>query len=79
MSNTRRDNPKLGNKVVLTQLPPGLIDNLPKEDQEAIINIVGKPILLLEYDDDGRAELEFTDQAGVIHFIYVNPEFITMA
>jgi hypothetical protein len=68
--------PEPGQMVVLKQLPPGLIDGLPQEDQEAITAIVGQPVLLLEYDEAGRAELEFTASRGVIHFIYVNPEFI---
>ena len=58
--------------MVLTEIPPGFLDDLPTEDQRAIKEVVGKPILLNEYDD-GRAELEFTDASGVIHFIYVNP------
>jgi uncharacterized protein len=38
--------------------------------------VIGKPILLKEYDNEGRAELEFTDDKGVVHFIYVNPNLI---
>ena len=62
--------------AVLKELPPGFIDDLPAEDQAAIAAIVGKPISLLGYDEDGRAELEFTDKEGIIHFIYVHPRFI---
>jgi hypothetical protein len=67
-----------GDSVVLTELPPGLLDGLPAEDQRAISNAVGK-LVQIEYDDDGRAELEFTDADGVIRFIYVNPNFIERA
>ncbi|MFZ0634951.1 MAG: hypothetical protein WCA98_02015 [Candidatus Acidiferrales bacterium] len=49
------------------------------EDQRAISEIVGKPVLLRAYDDDGRAEIEFTGSDGVIHFIYVSPDFIKLA
>jgi len=73
---TKSQKPKPGDKVLLTELPPGLLDNLPVEDQRAISEIVGKPILLVDFEDDGRAELEFVDSEGVIHFIYINPEFI---
>jgi hypothetical protein len=45
-------------------VPPGLLDDLPTEDRKAISNVVGKPIVLNEYDDDGRAELEFNDADG---------------
>ena len=46
------------------------------EDQTAISAVVGKPITLNQYEDDGRAELEFTDGQEVIHLIYVDPKFI---
>ena len=70
---------KPGSVVVLTALPPGLLDGLPEEDQRTISEIVGKRILLVDYDDDGRAELEFKDSQGIIHFIYVASEFIRPA
>jgi len=62
--------------VVLTELPPGLIDDLPKSDQRAITQIVGEPVLLEGFEDDGRAELQFVDSRKVIHFLYVDPKFI---
>jgi hypothetical protein len=71
--------PKPGESVVLTQIPQGMLDDLPPEDQRAIIEVVGKPILLNEYDDAGRAELEFKDSEGQIHYIFVAPEFIRAA
>jgi hypothetical protein len=66
----------MSHQVVLKALPPGFLDDLPVEDQEAISTAVGKPITLNGYEDDGRAELEFTDTEGVIHIIYVDPKFI---
>ena len=68
--------PPTGSMVVLRELPPGLIDGLPREDQIAISEVVGKKVLLVEYDEDGRAELEFTDPHGVIHSIYVDPRYL---
>jgi len=65
-----------GGLAILTELPPGLLSGLPREDQKAIRQIVGKPVLLEEYDDDGRAVLTFTDSNEVIHSIFVNPKFI---
>jgi hypothetical protein len=76
MTDASEHKPKPGSKVILTKLPPGLIDGLPARDQEAIAGAVGRTILLVEYDIYGRAELEFRDQEGVIHFIYVSPVFI---
>src|SRR6478752_613634 len=55
------DKPKVGDKVVLVALPPGLLDGLPEEDQRAISAMVGKSVLLVGFDDFGRAELEFDD------------------
>ena len=70
------EKPKPGTRVILTEVPPGLPGGLPIKDQQAIFEAVGRTILLNEYDEDGRAELEFTDSEGTIHFIYVNPDYI---
>ena len=77
--NKKRKKPELGEMVVLKKLPPGFLDDLPKEDQIAISAVVGKAIVLKGYDKDGRAELEFTEKNGTIHFIYVSPEFVRRA
>ena len=76
---TSRMKPNPGELVVLIAIPRGMLDDLPEEDQLAIKEIVGKPILLNEYDDAGRAELEFTDRDGKFHFLYVAPDFIKAA
>jgi hypothetical protein len=75
--------PSPGEMVSLTSLPPGLVDGLPQEDQDAIVAIVGKPVLLVGYDEDGRAELHFDDpfdgrpgEYSHTHSIWVAPEFI---
>jgi hypothetical protein len=64
---------------MLIAVPPGMLNGLPTEDQKAITEVVGKPILLTGYDEDGRAELEFQDESADTHFIYVSPEFIRKA
>jgi hypothetical protein len=69
--------PKPGDKVILKGLPPNWLDDLPKSDQRAITRVIGTTILLLDYDEDGRAELEFTDAKGIIHAIYVDPKYIS--
>ena len=75
--------PRAGDIVVLITVPPGLVDGLPDEDQRAINAIVGKPVMLVGYDGDGRAELEFPDpfdgkpgSYSHTHTIWVSPEFI---
>jgi hypothetical protein len=69
--------PAPGELVILKEIPPGLLTGLPAEDQLAIRDVVGKTVLLLEYDEDGRAELEFTDRQGLVHSIWVEPRFIS--
>jgi hypothetical protein len=67
---------KPGDMVVLNALPPGFLQDLPEDDQYAISEKVGQPVEFVGYDDDGRAELTFTDKGDVTHFIYVNRDFI---
>jgi hypothetical protein len=63
-------------KAILTELPPGFLDDLPEEDQKAILDIVGKPIRFVGFDDSGQAELEFREANGTRHLIYVAPKCI---
>jgi hypothetical protein len=65
-----------GQKAILTALPTGFLDDLPEEDQRAISAVVGTPIRLLGFDDVGRAELEFQEQNGTFHTIFVDRKFI---
>jgi hypothetical protein len=68
--------PKPGQKVVLKELPPGFVDGLPEEDQKAISAIVGVPVKLSGYDEDGRLELEFVEANGTFHHIYVDRQYV---
>ena len=68
--------PRPGDKVILTALPSGFVDDLPKEEQRAISMRIGRPIMLMGYDRDGRAELEFMAKDDSIHTLYVDPKFI---
>ena len=72
----RATKPKPGDKVVLKALPPGFIDDLPGDEQRAILARIGRPIMLMGYDRDGRAELEFLAQDDSIHTVYVDLKFI---
>jgi hypothetical protein len=71
--------PRPGDSVVLAEAPAGLLEGIPSEDQKAILEIIGKSIRLAGYDDEGRAELEFRDADGGIHYIYVDPDIIRAA
>ena len=79
------DKPKVGDKVVLVALPPGLIEGLPEQDQRAISAMVGQPVLLVGFDDFGRAQLQFDDPFDArpgrhnhTHTIWVAPQFISV-
>jgi hypothetical protein len=72
----KKTRPKPGEKVIFKALPPGFIDDLPEEEQRAISARIGRPIMLMGYDRDGRAELEFRAQDDSIHTLYVDPKFI---
>ncbi len=73
---TSGDRPNTGEEVLLVSLPVGFTSDLPTEDQAAIAAVVGKTVRLINYCDDGRAELLFTDTHGIIHFLYVEPTHI---
>ena len=73
---TREHRPKAGEMVILKNVPPGLPAGLAERDQIAISEAVGKAVLLVDYDEDGRAELEFVDKEDVTHSIYVDPSLI---
>jgi len=61
---------------MLIELPPRFLDDLPQEDQQAIRDASGEPIRLTEYDELGRAELEFKDRSGTFHTVWVSPDCI---
>jgi hypothetical protein len=69
--------PKPGEKVVLDELPPGLIDGLPGEDQQAILAIIGVPIRFTGIEEGGRARLEFVER--IYHSIFVDPQYVKAA
>jgi hypothetical protein len=69
--------PQVGEKVVLKGVPVGFVDDLPRSDQLAIKAAIGTMVLLLDYDDDGRAEVEFTEADGTIHSLFLDPKYIT--
>jgi|GEM_PF-1862760 hypothetical protein len=77
MKNQKNIDPNPGDLVRLKLLPPGLLNDLPLEDRKAIVKASSSPMRLVEYDEVGRAGLQFTDDKGMIHIIYVNPDVLT--
>ena len=49
---------------------------MTEREQEAVAEILEKPVLLVGYDADCRAELSFRDRNKSLHFIYLDPVYI---
>jgi hypothetical protein len=75
-----RDRPGVGEQVILLGLPPGFLSDLPDEDRRDMSAMIGRAVTLSDYDDDGRAVLDFvnpfTPDGGSHTTIWVAPEFI---
>ena len=64
-----------GDLVVLLSVPPALFCDFSEEDQRSIRSVVGKPVRFigLAY---GQAEIEFKDDRGDRHTIWVDTDRI---
>ena len=67
-----------GDLIVLISVSATLFSGLPKEDQTAIRSVIGKPVKFagITY---GQAELEFKDDRGDEHTIWVDTDRIRPA
>lgn len=67
-----------GDLVVVISVPATLFSGLPEEDQTAIQSVIGKPVKFagIAY---GQAELEFKDDHGDEHTIWVDTDRIRPA
>lgn len=67
-----------GDLVVILNVPYTLLAGLPDDDQDAIKSIIGKPVTFagISY---GQAELEFSDNQGDVHTIWVDADKIRPA
>jgi hypothetical protein len=70
-----RDGNKIvqGSKVIFLEAPNTLLNGLSLEDQQAISRQVGKILQVQGFDEYGHAELEFVDNDGSEHFIWIEP------
>lgn len=64
---------RVGDSVILAEIPDTLLANLLPEDQEAIRAQKGHSLTIEGFDGWGNAELEFTDAREHIHTIWVAP------
>jgi hypothetical protein len=68
-----------GQRVILKPLPTEVMGNLPRDEQQIITAVVGRPIVFFnEYKRDGRAELEFVGDDNTTHLIYIDPTFVKL-
>jgi hypothetical protein len=66
-----------GDVVMLTELPANFFKGLPEEDQVEIKAAIGRSVQFIGYSW-GLAELEFTDDQGAMHTIWVDPKLVTL-
>lgn len=61
----------VGDSVKVIDIPAWLPQGLPEEDQIAIWSQIGKTLVIQGFSEDGDAELEFADNDGHIHTIWI--------
>lgn len=59
--------------MILQSVPDDLLVGLPEEDQAAIRAAVGRSVTVVGYDEAGRPEIEFADETGAVHTIWLEP------
>jgi len=62
--------------VIYETAPTSLLKNLPASDQAAIKKQELKPIKIIGFDAYGHAELEFLDEQGILHSIWIDAKTI---
>lgn len=63
----------VGDSVKVIDIPAWLPQGLPEEDQIAICSQIGKTLIIQGFNGDGDAELEFVNNNGHIHTIWIKP------
>lgn len=67
-----------GDLVIILSVPPALLSGLPEEDQIAIRSVIGKPVRFAGVSY-GQAEIEFRDNHGDEHTIWIDADQIKAA
>jgi hypothetical protein len=65
-----------GDSVKIIEIPVHIPYGLPQEDQLAIQEQIGKTLTVIAFNQNGEAELEFTDGSGCFHTIWLSPCFL---
>lgn len=58
--------------VLIERIPAELLKDLPDEDQQAIRNCLGQCVPISGFDSSGNAEIDFIDQEGSPHTIWIH-------
>jgi hypothetical protein len=58
--------------VLVQRIPEELLKDLPVEDQDAINGCLGQFLTIVSFDSYEHAEIEFTDQQGNFHTIWIH-------
>jgi len=62
---------RVGDSVLVGEIPVKLLEGLLPEDQEAIRAQKGNCLTVEGFDDYGNVELEFTDASEQLHTIWI--------
>ena len=60
--------------VRIERIPEELLRGLPDEDQEAIKGCLGQHLTISGFDSYGNSEIEFIDEKGNTHTIWVRTD-----
>jgi hypothetical protein len=63
---------RAGDVVTICSVPDSLLAALPEEDRAAMRACVGKRFSIEAVDADGNTEIEFTDDHGCPHTIWIH-------
>ena len=63
---------KVGNQVMVIRIPQSLPEGLPEEDVIAINSQMGKTLIIEGFSENGDVELEFFDDFGHSHTIWID-------
>jgi len=62
---------RLGDEVTVKRIPESLVRGLPDSDTHAINNCLGQSFKIAGFNDQGEAEIEFTDGENEFHTIWI--------
>lgn len=60
-----------GDVVTVESIPESLVRGLPQSDQRAINDCLGRSFKISGFNDQGEAEIEFTEAEDEFHTIWI--------